>query len=427
MRKWGLYGVWLLILVIVVTGCGSADHKSNNVAADSGTANSVSKFESQTLSDTSPVAEKSSVDADSAVKAGGESGAGSTDSAEDSSAVDTGKTGAGFTGSDVVAGLNKKLIYKANLNMEVDNYAKAQTEVRNMVTLAQGYIIGFDENMSEYEQGGNFIMKVPASGFSSFLSNLEKVKHVKLQRSIQGQDVSEEYVDLESRLKAKQMMEAQYTEFMKKATKPADLVAFANELGSIQEEIERIKGRMRYIDQNVSFSTVELRLYQTDASLDVMKKKGQDPLGTRASQALSGSLNALSVTFQWIVVILAGALPILIAAAIILIIVFAFRKRRQRGHDEQSQLIRDANRQLGGKQPNAPEIRQPSPEIPQAQAKVDQTQPKVEQALPKAQQTSSTAEQAQPKVEHAQSEDPQSTQGGADPTDSRDNDNQDKK
>ncbi|MFF2909846.1 DUF4349 domain-containing protein [Paenibacillus sp. NPDC057934] len=402
MRKWGLYGIWLLILVIVVTGCGSADkNSSNNKAADSGTTSSESKFDSEALIQKSEIADKSmsNVSADSDAKAEGGSGDGSPDTAGDSTALNTSKAGTGFTGSDVVTGLNKKLIYRANLNMEVDNYAKAQTEVRNMVTLAQGYIIEFNENMSEYEQGGTFIMKVPASGFSSFLSNLEKVKHAKLQRSIQGQDVSEEYVDLESRLKAKQMMEAQYSEFMKKATKPADLVAFANELGSIQEEIERIKGRMRYIDQNVSFSTVELRLYQTDESLDVQKKKGQDPLGTRASQALGGSLNALSITFQWIVVILAGALPILIGAALILIIVLTYRRRRQRRQGEQSPLIREANRQSVGTRPNSPEVQQPSPQVPQKQAKADQSQP----------------------------EDVQAPQGGADPADDREIDNQDKK
>ncbi|ETT59291.1 hypothetical protein C173_28986 [Paenibacillus sp. FSL R7-277] len=248
---------------------------------------------------------------------------------------------AGFTGTDVVAGLNKKLIYKANLNMEVTDYGAAQTEVRNMVTLAGGYIIEFSENMSEYEQGGTFILKVPAAGFSPFLNNLEKIKHEKLQRSIQGQDVSEEYVDLESRLKAKQMMEAQYIDFMKKATKPADLVQFANQLGEIQEQIEQIKGRMRYIDQNVSFSTVELRLYQTEKSLTLTQTNSEGPLGERASEALKSSMKALSVMFQWLVVVLAAALPVLLVAGVVVALVLWLRKsfkRRQPAHPEQARL-----------------------------------------------------------------------------------------
>ncbi|WP_410514632.1 DUF4349 domain-containing protein [Paenibacillus sp. BR2-3] len=320
MRKWGLHYLCLLILAVILAGCGSGD--SNSAANNAKSSSMEQAPAAQTASTTDSTANMASTE--ELAKAGGGDG----DPAIKNSTVENTSDGtSGFTGSDVVAGLNKKLIYHANLNMEVEDYAKAQTEVRNMITLANGYIIEFTENMSEYEQGGTFILKVPASGFSSFLGNLEKVKHETLQRSIQGQDVSEEYVDLESRLKAKQLMESQYIEFMKKATKSNDLVAFANQLGAIQEEIEQIKGRMRYIDQNVSFSTVELRLYQTDESFALKNKTEQGPLGERASAALQGSLNALSVMFQWMVVILAGALPLLIGGGIILVIVLWFRKK----------------------------------------------------------------------------------------------------
>ncbi|WP_339319652.1 DUF4349 domain-containing protein [Paenibacillus sp. FSL R10-2734] len=344
MRKWGLHYLCLLILAVVLAGCGSAD--DSNSAADS-----LAKQNSSMSNDAAAKTETESAMASTANQSTSaapatEAGGNEDSAVKGSTSENTNQASAGFTGSDVVAGLNKKLIYKANLIMEVEDYGKAQTEIRNMVTMANGYIIEFNENMSQYEQGGTFILKVPASGFSPFLNNLEKVKHESLQRSIQGQDVSEEYVDLESRLKAKQLMEAQYTEFMKKATKSTDLVAFANELGSIQETIEQIKGRMRYINQNVSFSTVELRVYQTDESMAVKEKEKQGPLLERASDALNGSLNALSVMFQWIVVILAGALPILIGAAIILAIVLVSRKNIRERREQQTQRIRQGNKEL---------------------------------------------------------------------------------
>ncbi|WP_342421789.1 DUF4349 domain-containing protein [Paenibacillus sp. FSL E2-0178] len=358
MRKWGLHSLLcLIVLAVVLAGCGAGNNNSNSAAdtansamtaesaaaAEDGSAASVPAAKEMTdnFNSTTAVA----VNDQNAVQGGGANPAVPNPGAEQAA-----DASAGFTGTDVVAGLNKKLIYKANLNMEVADYGAAQTEVRNMITLAGGYIIEFSENMSEYEQGGTFILKVPASGFSSFLNNLEKVKHEKLQRSIQGQDVSEEYVDLESRLKAKQMMETQYIDFMKKATKPADLVQFANQLGAIQEQIEQIKGRMRYIDQNVSFSTVELRLYQTEESIAVTQVTKQGPLGERASEALQGSMKALSVMFQWLVVVLAAALPVLIVAAVVVAVVIWFRrifKRREREHFEQiRQGTREQNREL---------------------------------------------------------------------------------
>lgn len=343
MRKWGLHYLCVLILTVVLAGCSSGDFNSESSAKNSGS-NSMSNaapVEAETESAMASTANQSTSEVPKSAEGGSENSA-----VKGAASDNTDPIGAGFTGSDVVAGLNKKLIYRANLNMEVEDYGKAQTEIRNLVTMAKGYIIEFNENMSQYEQGGTFILKVPATGFSPFLNNLEKIKHASLQRNIQGQDVSEEYVDLESRLKAKQLMEAQYTEFMKKATKSSDLVAFANELGAIQETIEQIKGRMRYINQNVSFSTVELRVYQTDEAIAVKKQEEQAPLMERASDALSGSLKALSIMFQWIFIVLAGALPILIGLGVLLAIIFVIRKYIREQRERQSLRIRQGNREL---------------------------------------------------------------------------------
>lgn len=368
MRKWGLHYLCLLILIVVLAGCGASD---NNSAANEAPVDRGGGSEGSQLMKSEAESSLANTTADAKATSAESEAPSAVDkdqiTEEGFTSENTDQANAGFTGSDVVAGLNKKLIYHANLIMEVEDYGKAQTEIRNMVTLAQGYIIQFEENMSEYEQGGTFIMKVPASGFSPFLNNLEKVKNKKLQRSIQGQDVSEEYVDLESRLKAKQLLEAQYIEFMKKATKSSDLVAFANELGSIQETIEKIKGRMRYIDQNVSFSTVELRIYQTEETIVAKEKDEQVPLLERASDALKGSLNALSVMLQWIFVVLAGALPLLIGGGIILAIVLIARKTIRQRQEQHSQLTRQGNREIVREQ-LPPAIVDPKPSSADAKA-----------------------------------------------------------
>lgn len=360
MRKWGLHYLCLLILAVVLAGCGASNSNSAaNHAMSDKLASDGGSMESATESDQAETTMGSTAKQNTSAEAGTTAGGADDTAVGNASSENTDQPNAGFTGNDVAAGLNKKLIYKANLNMEVEDYGKAQTEIRNMVTMAKGYIIEFNENMSQYEEGGTFVLKVPAAGFSSFLNNLEKIEHASLQRSIQGQDVSEEYVDLEARLKAAQLLESQYIEFMKKATKSSDLVAFANELGAIQEKIEQIKGKIRYIDQNVSFSTVELRVYQTDESIAVKEKADQGPLMERASNALKGSLNALSVMFQWIVVILAGALPILIGAGIILAIVLVSRKNMRVRRGQRTHHLREENRALN-REPVAPAAIKPT-------------------------------------------------------------------
>ncbi|KAF9119849.1 hypothetical protein BGX30_003585 [Mortierella sp. GBA39] len=296
-----------MFVILLVTGCSSGSSKDSassaggtveSSAVSDHAANTAADQDQQASTSTASTAdEKSSQAAEPAQQSG----------AVKASEADTAPE-AGFTAQDLAGGLNKKLIYKAHLVMEIQDYAKAQTEVRNMVTLSGGYIVNFSETDSASERGGTFILKVPASGFSSFLNRLEQIKHDSLQRSIEGQDV---------------------------ATKTSYLVAFAKELERVQEEIEQIKGRMRYIDQNVAYSTVELRIYQPEKTLPKAEpNRQQAPLGKRAGDALQGSMDVLTQIVQWIIVILSGAVPVLILAAIVLLIVWMVRKGRKQQRAE---------------------------------------------------------------------------------------------
>ncbi|MCZ8511223.1 DUF4349 domain-containing protein [Paenibacillus filicis] len=192
--------------------------------------------------------------------------------------------------------------------------------------------------MSASEKSGNLSIKVPAGGFQSFIDRLEKISPA-LQKNLQGQDVTEEFVDLDARLKAKQVAESRLLSLMEKASKTDELVAFSNELGKVQEEIERIKGRMRYLEQNVAYSTIELRIFQKLGSAEVINGQDRGPLLQRAGSALNGTYAVLSLVFQWIVIILAGALPVLILALVIgLPVWFLRRGRKERLSDIRKRL-----------------------------------------------------------------------------------------
>lgn len=330
--------VWSIVVVILLLlgGCGSASNDAaSNSLAYSGAANkATSSAESEMDGGSTAAVAADTAEAPAAQDLKADGGSGSSNTAVNPTP--------GFQQVASDAGISSKLIYRASVVMEVKDYAKTQSEIRNLVMLAGGYIVEFSENQSQHEQGGNFVLKVPAAGFSSFLDRLEGLKPESLQRSIQGQDVSEEYVDLESRLKVKQAMEARYLKFVEQATQTKQLVEFVNELERIQTEIEQIKGRMRYIDSNVSFSTIEIRVYQPDVSQLSAAASGDTPLLERMKKALTGSIDVLSLFFQWLVVFAAGALPLLIIAALIVIPIWmARRKNRAERERRRAQLQAD--------------------------------------------------------------------------------------
>lgn len=305
--------VAIVVLTLLIAGCSSAN---------GGSANSKGNMSAQKGSPAAGSAAGDMISSDS-------------EAAEEPASMGNGTeqtSGGGFaTGTAAGAeGFNQKIIYTATLSMQVDELASAATSLRNAIHQSGGYILQFQDTRHEGEVGASYTIKVPAAGFMSFIDRIEQIKHRDFERNIGGKDVSEEYVDLESRMKARQLVETRLLAMMEKAVRADDLLKFSQQLSEVQEEIERIKGRIRYLDNNVSFSTVELRLYQTDQALKNTSLKNPH-LGGRMSDALTASSKVVWEAFNLVLVVLAGAVPVAAVLAVIVIPVIWLSRRKNKG------------------------------------------------------------------------------------------------
>jgi hypothetical protein len=233
----------------------------------------------------------------------------------------------------------RMLIYKANLTMEVKSYADAYTEIQNLIHLSGGYIVQFTEQTTGSERSGTFTIKVPAGDFNGFLERIEDIPSVSLNRSMNAQDVSEEYVDLEARLKAKQLVESRYMKYMEQASRAEDLIRYTNELAAIQEDIERFKGRMRYLEQNVSFSTVELRVYERVEASILNAGQNAGGLAERMGAALQGSLHVLVTMAEGVMIVVAAAIPVIVVGSLFGMPIYWWIRRRKARNEKNRPLI----------------------------------------------------------------------------------------
>jgi hypothetical protein len=304
-------GAILILLIGLLAGCSSAN---SNFASNKAALESAPMEDAKADGNSESLANNAA--ADTAVTTGGESNA---------------PAGGGFSSETAAGaeGFNQKIIYTASLSMQVDELAEAATSLRNAIHQSGGYILQFQDTRHEGEIGSTYTIKVPAAGFMSFIDRIELIKHKNFERNIGGKDVSEEYVDLESRLKARQLVETRLLAMMDKAIKADDLLKFSAQLSEVQLEIERIKGRLRYLDNNVSFSTVELRLYQTNQELK--KETLEKPsLGGRMSDAIAGSAKVVWNALNLLLVVLAGAVPVAAVIAILAIpAVWLYRRKKK--------------------------------------------------------------------------------------------------
>ncbi|WP_232824231.1 MULTISPECIES: DUF4349 domain-containing protein [Paraliobacillus] len=229
-------------------------------------------------------------------------------------------------------GSNRKIIYNANLDIEVNNYQNAVNQIEQEITAKNGYIVSSDSYQVEDDlQEGTITARIPQEQFESFIAVVEQGDMKVTQKSISGEDVTEQYVDLESRLKSKEVVEERLLEFMEQAEKTEDLLNISNDLASVQEEIEQITGQLNYLENKSDLATVTLFIREN--RLDLVR---DEDLNTweRTKEQLMKSINFLLSAGSGLVVFLIGNLPILLLITIIGGVGYYLWKRQKRNKKE---------------------------------------------------------------------------------------------
>jgi uncharacterized coiled-coil protein SlyX len=220
----------------------------------------------------------------------------------------------------------RQVIYRAAVNLNVKSFAETDRRIGALVNESGGYVSQFSEDRSYGTQrGGRWTIRVPVAKFTWLLDQVGQLG-VAERRDVQSQDVSEEYVDLESRLKNKQTLESRLLELVaKRGDEIKDVLALESELSRVREEIEKIQGRLRYLTDRVALTTIEISAYER---LDY--EPPEATFGQRIASTFTGSLDHLRQFGQAVVLVLTALAPWVVAAAILgLPVVLAIRWRRR--------------------------------------------------------------------------------------------------
>ncbi|MFZ3580149.1 DUF4349 domain-containing protein [Virgibacillus sp. DJP39] len=230
--------------------------------------------------------------------------------------------------------VNRKIIYTANLHILVKNFQKAVKDIQKQVSERGGYIV--ESNMygdsGEGSTNGQITARIPQDKFRQFIQFVEEGSSKVIQSSVSGQDVTEEYIDLESRLKSKRVVEKRLLSFMEQAKKTEDLLTISEDLATVQEEIETITGRMKYLQNKSDLATITIEIQEKNVTISGIN---QDELNTweKTKQQFLQSINFLIAAFSGIFVFLIGNLPILIVFGIIgFVALIMVKKKRKNNH-----------------------------------------------------------------------------------------------
>ena len=160
----------------------------------------------------------------------------------------------------------RKIIRNAALTIETDDPAEGQRKIVSAAEQHGGYVVVTQSTQSARGGGqkpGSVVtveLRVPAERFGAVLDAIRGVGGRVVDEKITGQDVTEEYIDLEARVRTQKALEAQIMEIMKRADRVSDALEVQAQLATVRTEIERLEGRRRFLENQSSLSTIKVTL-----------------------------------------------------------------------------------------------------------------------------------------------------------------------
>ncbi|MGH9941813.1 MAG: DUF4349 domain-containing protein [Pyrinomonadaceae bacterium] len=220
----------------------------------------------------------------------------------------------------VTSTIERKIIRDADLTVEVASPAEGQRRLASIAEAHGGFVVTSESRQQTVGGGAtvelvNLHMRVPASRFEAAVSEIRAAGGGRVRaEKITGKDVTEEFIDLEARLRTQRALETQFMEIMKQAKTVEDALSVSSQLAEVRGEIERVEGRHRFLDNQASLSTIRVTL-QAPAPLVSAETSGfvhslREALGEGVDAALLIVLGVVRVAIALVPVALFIALPL---------------------------------------------------------------------------------------------------------------------
>lgn len=234
--------------------------------------------------------------------------------------------------TDIVENLDDKnaeklIIRQAQLEIKVKNLEQTQLSMENKVEEYDGYIVESNMFQEDEEHMNAYLsIRIPEQSFQSFLTDTEEVAADILERTVTGEDVTEDYVDLTSRLKSKRVVEERLLSFLQDAGKTEDLLKISTDLATVQEDIEILVGKMDYLENQSAYATINLSMIEDRVIVPDIENKDLNTWENTKKQ-LAKSFNILISAGSGLIVFLIGNLPIIVILLFILAIIYTIIRR----------------------------------------------------------------------------------------------------
>jgi len=188
----------------------------------------------------------------------------------------------------------RMIVRTGDMSLMVEDVVEAQDEIAQLAVGLDGYVVSSRIWGEEQDMRGNISIRVPDNRFDQALAEFRNLAVRVSSESTDSQDVTEEYTDLESRLRNAEATESRYKALLEKAEDVQDILEVYEALSQVGREIEQIKGRMQYLERTSSMSLISVYLSPVTTAKPLVR------VGWSALEALKSAVRGIVTFGQWL-------------------------------------------------------------------------------------------------------------------------------
>lgn len=214
--------------------------------------------------------------------------------------------------------LERKIIKTGNITLKCDDLEKSRDNINILLKKYQGYSSKEEQQTYDKKTEYHFTVRVPSENFDDFVKNIALGNDNIESKSIEVSDVTEEYIDIQTRIFTKKEVEKRYLDLLKKANSIGDILEIQKKAGEIREDIETSEGKIRFMNDRIMYSTLEINCYKETSTRIGFAYEFKNAFSSGAKH------------FVWFCIGLIHIWPFVIFVMIIFIIIFVNKRNKKK-------------------------------------------------------------------------------------------------
>jgi len=213
---------------------------------------------------------------------------------------------------------DRKIIRNADITIEVPSTTNAQHQITSIAEAHGGFVVTSEAKQRESNDPAQrtldikVVVRIPSNQFGRAFDEIKKLAGNTPAEQVTSQDVTEDFIDLEARLKTQKALEVQFLEIMRGANKIADALEVQRQIADVRTEIEKLEGRKRFLENRSSLSTINVNIQTPKPMITVTETGFRHSLREAVSDSVSLASDLVSFFARFVIMMMPISILVLL-------------------------------------------------------------------------------------------------------------------